>query len=192
MDAERLRCVGHRAPHDDPVQGKLLNMLKHLRAILTLPFMVLIVIPTALILLNKSINPLWGQAFPVNLLLAVAGLGFVIAGLVLIVSTIRLFILVGQGTLAPWNPTQRLVVRGPYRYVRNPMISGVISVLLGEACLSGSPAVLMWALAVVVVNVVYIPLLEEPNLYQRFGDDYRDYVRHVPRWIPRLTAWSHP
>ncbi len=167
-------------------------MLKHLRAILTLPFMVLIVIPTALILLNKSINPLWGQAFPVNLLLAVAGLGFVIAGLVLIVSTIRLFILVGQGTLAPWNPTQRLVVRGPYRYVRNPMISGVISVLLGEACLSGSPAVLMWALAVVVVNVVYIPLLEEPNLYQRFGDDYRDYVRHVPRWIPRLTAWSHP
>lgn len=169
-----------------------MSVLKHLQAILALPFMVLIVVPTILIVLSATLNPLWGQSPPVKLLLALIGLSLIIGGLVLIISTIRLFIIAGQGTLAPWTPTQRLVVLGPYRYVRNPMISGVIGVLLGEAVLSGSLPVLQWVVFAVVINLIYIPFLEEPGLYERFGQDYSEYVRHVPRWIPRRAPWLPP
>jgi protein-S-isoprenylcysteine O-methyltransferase Ste14 len=104
--------------------------------------------------------------------------------------TISLFATVGEGTLAPWDPTQKLVVRGIYRYVRNPMIIGVLSVLLGEAVFLGSLPVLVWFLIFFAVNATYIPLLEERGLAGRFGDDYLVYKRNVPRWIPRLTPWT--
>jgi protein-S-isoprenylcysteine O-methyltransferase Ste14 len=93
---------------------------------------------------------------------------------------------------APWDPTQKLVVHGVYRHVRNPMITGVCSLLLGEAILFGSLPLLAWFLAVVVANLIYMPLFEEPGLDRRFGDDYRLYKHHVPRWIPRLTPWQGP
>ena len=111
-------------------------------------------------------------------------------GLVLMVATIRLFVTVGKGTLAPWNPTQRLVVQGIYRHVRNPMISGVSFILLGEALLAASLPLLCWFMFALIVNAVYIPLIEEPGLVKRFGDQYLAYKRNVPRWIPRLTAWE--
>ena len=91
----------------------------------------------------------------------------------------------GRGTLAPWYPPERLVVRGPYRYVRNPMITGVVSVLLGEAALFASPAVLAWAGFVFALNAVYFPLIEEPDLRSRFGSDYDAYAASTPRWLPR-------
>ena len=96
----------------------------------------------------------------------------------------------GKGTLAPWDPPRRLVVRGPYAYVRNPMISGVVFVLFGEALLLLSRPHLEWALLFLLINAVYIPLLEEPLLRERFGDEYREYSRHVPRLMPRLTPWG--
>jgi protein-S-isoprenylcysteine O-methyltransferase Ste14 len=111
-------------------------------------------------------------------------------GLTLVARTVALFARVGRGTLAPWDPTSRLVVRGPYRYVRNPMISGVLFVLVGEALLFGSPAIAVEAACVFLVNAVYFPLVEEPGLAQRFGDEYERYRANVPRWIPRLRAWS--
>jgi protein-S-isoprenylcysteine O-methyltransferase Ste14 len=104
--------------------------------------------------------------------------------------TISLFAREGKGTLAPWDPTQRLVVRGPYRYVRNPMITGVLSILLGEAALFGSLWVLAWWLAFFAINAVYFPLIEEPGLRGRFGDEYERYRRSVPRWIPRRRPWT--
>lgn len=97
---------------------------------------------------------------------------------------------VGRGTLAPWDPTSRLVVRGPYRHVRNPMISGVLLVLLGEAAFLGSLPVLAWFAAVLAVNAVYFPLVEEPGLSRRFGEDYERYRANVPRWVPRLRPWE--
>jgi protein-S-isoprenylcysteine O-methyltransferase Ste14 len=166
------------------------SALKHLQAILALPFMVIIVIPTGLVALDKTFNPLWGQSFPVKFLFGAAGFSLISGGLLLIISTIRLFMTVGHGTLAPWDPTQSLVVCGSYRYVRNPMISGVIGVLLGEAALLGSRSLFIWSLAVVVVNLIYLPLIEEPGLCQRFGEDYQAYMRHVPRWIPSLHPWT--
>ena len=99
--------------------------------------------------------------------------------------TVALFFGVGRGTLAPWDPPQRLVVRGPYRHVRNPMISGVLAVLLGEAALFGSWAVLAWWGVVFAVNAAWFVVFEEPDLRDRFGADYDAYAARTPRWIPR-------
>ena len=122
--------------------------------------------------------------------LPVLGGVLICLGLVLMVATIRLFVAVGKGTLAPWNPTQRLVVQGVYRHVRNPMIAGVFFVLLGEAVLAASLPLLGWFAAFVAVNAVYIPLAEEPGLAKRFGGDYLTYKQNVPRWVPRLKPWA--
>ncbi|MBV9107942.1 MAG: isoprenylcysteine carboxylmethyltransferase family protein, partial [Gemmatimonadetes bacterium] len=105
------------------------------------------------------------------------------------VRTIALFATRGRGTLAPWDPPRRLVVEGIYRHVRNPMISGVIAIVLGEAAILGLRSVAGFAAIVISINAIYIPLLEEPQLRQRFGGDYDEYRRNVPRWVPRLRPW---
>jgi protein-S-isoprenylcysteine O-methyltransferase Ste14 len=164
---------------------------KHLRAILLLPFMVTVVIPGVILwLTGLDTLGLWQSSPAARVALPALGLLLVGLGLVLMVATIRLFVTVGQGTLAPWNPPQRLVVRGVYRHVRNPMISGVFFVLLGEAVLAASLPLVCWFITFVGVNAVYIPLAEEPGLLKRFGSDYLAYKRNVPRWVPRLRPWE--
>lgn len=79
---------------------------------------------------------------------------------------------------------------GVYRYVRNPMITGVMLVLLAESLFFGSLALFAWFAFFTVGNLIYIPLSEEPGLLRRFGDDYERYQEHVPRWIPRRRAWD--
>jgi protein-S-isoprenylcysteine O-methyltransferase Ste14 len=106
------------------------------------------------------------------------------------VATIRRFVTVGEGTLAPWEPPQHLVVRGVYRHVRNPMITGVLLVLLGESLLTASVPLSYWFLLFAAVNAVYIPVVEERGLVKRFGDGCLTYRRNVPRWVPRLTPWE--
>jgi protein-S-isoprenylcysteine O-methyltransferase Ste14 len=164
---------------------------KHLRAILLLPGVVTLVIP-GLILWRTGVDS-WGlwQSVPVTgIILPVIGGMCICLGLTLMVATIRLFVTVGKGTLAPWDPPQHLVVRGVYRHVRNPMISGVLFVLLGESVLTASMPLFRWFLIFVVINAIYIPVLEEPGLVHRFGAEYLTYERHVPRWIPTLTPWE--
>jgi protein-S-isoprenylcysteine O-methyltransferase Ste14 len=114
---------------------------------------------------------------------------FIGFGLFLMAWTVGLFHRIGKGTLAPWDPTQRLVVAGPYAHTRNPMITGVLSVLLGEATLSGSPAILVWAILFFLINSLYFEISEEPGLMERFGDEYAAYHDNVPMWLPRLKPW---
>src|SRR5689334_6605676 len=123
---------------------------------------------------------------------AAAGALVAAAGLAMLVWTVTLFIRVGRGTLAPWDPTRRLVVRGPYARVRNPMISGVLAILLGEAMATGASPLWAWAGLFLAINHIYFVLSEEPGLARRFGAEYAEYKRHVPRWIPRPTAWRPP
>jgi protein-S-isoprenylcysteine O-methyltransferase Ste14 len=111
-------------------------------------------------------------------------------GLFLWYRTVSLFVVIGKGTLAPWDPPRRFVVRGIYRHVRNPMITGVLLVLLGEATFLSSPSLFRWFLFFLALNLIYIPLIEEPELHNRFGPDYDEYRKNVPRWIPRMSPWD--
>ncbi len=158
-----------------------MSLRRHALAIGLLPVVVTLVVPAAIVRQDRPVEVRWALALPGGALIA--------AGLALVVWTIALFGTVGKGTLAPWDPTSRLVVRGPYRHVRNPMISGVLGILLGEAVLLGSVPLLVWFGLVFAVNAVYMPLVEEPGLRRRFGEDYETYKAHVPRWVPRLRPW---
>jgi protein-S-isoprenylcysteine O-methyltransferase Ste14 len=157
-----------------------MRILRHLLAIGLLPGMATLLVP-ALLVSGDAV-----ASWPVALL----GAALIALGLVLMVQTIALFATAGDGTLAPWDPTSRLVVRGPYRRVRNPMISGVVCVLLGEALLFTSTALLAWAALFLAINAIWFPLVEEPGLRQRFGADYEAYRAAVPRWLPRLRPWT--
>jgi len=98
----------------------------------------------------------------------------------------------GRGTPAPIAPPQRLVVVGFYRYVRNPMYVGFFVGWVGLWVVFGraSVAALSGAFGAVVGLVLFVRLYEEPTLRRRFGAAYDEYCAHVPRWIPRLRAWS--
>jgi len=117
------------------------------------------------------------------------GCGALVAGGVLAYACVRRFGAEGEGTLAPWDPPTNLVVVGPYAYVRNPMISGVLLILVGEALGLRSLPHLEWAGIFFVMNALYIPLIEESGLRARFGAEYEEYARAVPRLIPRPTPW---
>lgn len=167
-------------------------MPEHLKAIVLLPCMAVLVIPVAILYGTDIGGMALYRSAPWSVLM-VAGAALLLGiGSVLIVSTIRLFMKIGRGTLAPWSPPRQLVVVGPYRYVRNPMISGVCCVLLAEVTFFGSLPLLGWFTFFLAVNMIYIPLSEEPGLKKRFGDDYVRYQQHVPRWIPRTTPWRGP
>lgn len=162
----------------------------HVRAVLLLPVVVTILVPGTILLLGDGPAVAWGTGGAFGVFAIALGLCLLAIGLLLVLWTIRLFVLIGRGTLAPWSPTTELVVIGPYRHVRNPMISGVFFVLAGEAVLVGSIGIVLWLVAVVVVNAVYIPFVEEPGLRRRFGERYDAYRASVPRWLPRVRAWS--
>ena len=115
--------------------------------------------------------------------------GVLLVAIGLFVASVWRFASEGRGTLAPWDPPRAFVVEGPYRFVRNPMISGVMFVLLGEALILLSLPHGVWAVAFALANVVYIPLVEEPQLARRFGDPYLEYRRHVRRFVPRMRPW---
>jgi protein-S-isoprenylcysteine O-methyltransferase Ste14 len=152
-------------------------LLRHAFAIAVLPFTVTVLVP----------RWLGAHGSPGDWWLVTASLVPFGIGLTLFVTSVYLFATSGRGTLAPWDPPKNLVVRGPYRWVRNPMISGVLFVLLGEAMFFRSVPVLVWFATFALLNAVYIPLIEEPDLEARFGDSYREYKRHVRRFVPRLT-----
>jgi protein-S-isoprenylcysteine O-methyltransferase Ste14 len=163
--------------------------VRHARAIVLLPGVVAGLVP-ALLAVGGDVHVGWGLPTWIAWLPATAGVALALVGLFMIAWTVWLFARVGSGTLAPWDPTSRLVVVGPYRHVRNPMISGVLLLLLGEAALLGSIPVLVWFGCVLAVNAVYLPLVEEPALTRRFGSDYERYRVSVPRWLPRPRAWD--
>jgi protein-S-isoprenylcysteine O-methyltransferase Ste14 len=157
------------------------TLARQLAAVALLPVTVALVVPGLIVWRAEPHGRGWA--------LAAIGAVLVAAGVALVAWTIVLFARIGRGTIAPWDPTSRLVVAGPYRHVRNPMISGVLAVLLGEAALFGSLGVLLWFAGVLTVNAVYFPLVEEPGLRRRFGSDYEEYRTNVPRWLPRLRPW---
>jgi len=122
-------------------------------------------------------------------LLGLAAIGI---GVVLLGACIWEFARRGRGTLAPVDPPTELVVQGLYRYVRNPMYLSVTVIVLGEALLIGSRALLVyWAVWFVAINLFVIGY-EEPTLHRRFGPAYERYRGTVRRWLPRPPSRAIP
>ena len=165
----------------------MIILLRHLLAILILPFSVAVLVP-AWIARDCGVVPALGRSVGAVFLQG-TGVALLGVGLVFFVASVWRFATQGQGTLAPWDPPRVLVVSGPYQYVRNPMISGIIFVLFGEALMLLSRPHGIWAVGFVVLNLIYLPFVEEPGLERQFGDSYREYGRHVRRFIPRLRPW---
>ena len=154
------------------------------KAIMVLPMPVAIIIPSLLLYFSgwcPTAFVLWRFLI---------GAVCLLAGLLLAVSTVRLFSKLGNGTLAPWDPTSKLIISGPYAYVRNPMITGVVLILTGEALMLSSWTIGIWTVVFLIINMFYFPLSEEPGLRKRFGKEYEEYCKNVPRYIPRFTPWK--
>ena len=155
------------------------------KAILILPFNVLITIP--LIILYFCGFDIISWQSPLLLLLMLVSLAF---GLFLMVWTMKMFADVGQGSPAPWDPINKLIITGPYAYVRNPMLLGVFLILLAEAIFFQSMALFVYLLIFISINALYFPLSEEKGLLRRYGQAYQEYKNNVPRFIPRLTPYK--
>jgi len=147
---------------------------------LILPITVLILVPLY-IERNISIKNIWTL---------LTGLFIMLTGLIAMIVTISAFIRIGKGTLAPWNPTGKMITGGMYGYVRNPMIMRVMTVLIGESVAIMSMPIFMWAGIFFLLNTLYFILYEEPDLEKKFGDEYREYKRNVRRWIPRSKPYN--
>jgi protein-S-isoprenylcysteine O-methyltransferase Ste14 len=164
---------------------------RHLMSVLLFPATMTLVIPALIVLPTGVRGPQLGVALTVGLV--AVGCLLIAAGLGMMIWTVALFDRVGKGTLGigpVMGEPVHLVVRGPYRHVRNPMITGVLCILLGEAAVTASGALLGWFAIFLAFQLTVIPLWEEPHLVRRYGNEYVDFRRNVPRWIPRIWAWD--
>lgn len=120
---------------------------------------------------------------------AAGGLLTAAAGVVLVHAFTR-FVAEGAGTPAPLAPTERLVVGGLYRHVRNPMYVAVLAAIAGQALLLGRQVLFVYAVVAGAVMMAFARWYEEPALRRQFGDQYERYRRNVPGWWPRLRPWK--
>jgi protein-S-isoprenylcysteine O-methyltransferase Ste14 len=120
------------------------------------------------------------------------GLGalLIVVGAVVLVSAFVRFVVEGVGTPAPVAPTERLIVGGLYRYVRNPMYLAVVAIIAGQAFVLGQRPLVTYALLVWVLFATFVKVYEEPTLRRRYGAQYDSYCRRVRGWIPRLRPWT--
>jgi protein-S-isoprenylcysteine O-methyltransferase Ste14 len=131
--------------------------------------------------------------------LPIGSLGYVLTSsvLFLIGGTIYIWCLwdfatFGRGTPAPIDAPKRLLVRGLYRYTRNPMYVGVLIIIVGWAVLFQAPTLALYAFAVGVAFHLFVVLYEEPHLRRLFGVEYGNYCSRVSRWLPTVSFSSAP
>ena len=111
------------------------------------------------------------------------------AGAIALLAAFAQFAIQGRGTPAPAAPTEELVVRGLYRYVRNPMYLAVLAVIIGQALWLSRPVLLVYAAAVAAACITFVYGYEQPTLSRRYAAGYQAYLRAVPGWWPRLP-WA--
>jgi protein-S-isoprenylcysteine O-methyltransferase Ste14 len=164
---------------------------RHLLSVLVAPITMTLVIPALIVSSANVRTP--DLSSPAFIALATVGVVLIAVGLALMVWTNVLFHRIGKGTLGVGpvlGEPVHLVVRGPYRHVRNPMITGVLCVLLGEAVATASGWLLGWFAIFFTAMAIVIRFWEEPHLVQRYGAEYVEYRRNVPRWVPRISPWG--
>lgn len=162
------------------------NILRHLSSFIA-PIIMSAVIPFLIVVFERRFfdHPVIAPATG----LSAVGLVICVAGLMLLIAAIRMFIMIGNGTIMPWDPTRKLIIVSLYSHVRNPMILSLIIILVGEAILFASCGIALLAALSFVGNTIYFIFSEEPGLEKRFGEEYIEYKRNVPRWLPRLKPW---
>ena len=168
-----------------PAGGHLLLALKNLLFTVLVPGTVAVYVPLWIAGDRLAGAPRPGVLAGVGWLLLVVGAG--IYGWCL-----WDFATFGRGTPAPIDAPRHLVVRGLYRWVRNPMYVGVLSVVLGWAALLGAPSLVVYAIAVASLFQLFVVLYEEPALRRLFGKEYERYRAEVPRWLPRRPRAPRP
>ena len=162
---------------------------EYLKVVLILPGNVLITIPFLIFLFTQNSYSYYLVGFD-NFLFYVA-MFFLSLGLLLAIWSVRTFYTKGgEGTPGPWRPISNLIISGPYRYVRNPMILGVVNLLLFESALFASMSLLLWATMFFVGNIIYFKTFEEKELIKRFGTYYENYKNEVPMLFPKFTPYD--
>ena len=132
----------------------------------------------------------WEAGQPLPGWVRIGGGAVVGIGAVALVHSFVRFVLDGLGTPAPVAPTERLVVGGLYRHVRNPMYLAVVATIMGQGLLLSRPVLLSYGLVVGLAMSIFVKLYEEPKLLDQFGSEYEEYRSSVPGWLPRLRGWT--
>ena len=162
---------------------------EYLKVVLILPGNVLITIPLLIFLFTR--NSYSYYLVGLDDFLFYAAMFFLALGLLLAIWSVRTFYTKGgEGTPGPWRPISNLIISGPYRYVRNPMILGVVDLLLFESALFASIPFLLWATVFFAGNIIYFKTFEEKELIKRFGTDYENYKNEVPMLFPKFTPYN--
>ena len=160
-------------------------LTRQILSIIALPITALVIVPIILVL-GFNYVLFWGSEFKIAIVIMTIGLCFIVSGSILLYSTISCFTSKGEGTIAPWASTKKLITTGAYAHVRNPMIGGAFLILIGESILIGSLPLTIYTTVFIIINLLYIPLIEEPKLTEKFGREYMKYKQKVPRWIPHI------
>jgi protein-S-isoprenylcysteine O-methyltransferase Ste14 len=155
------------------------ELIYHIRDVIILPGSVLVLIP-------YNIHQFTPYRIPGFWSIKLLSIVLFLLGLMLFIWANYLFHSIGKGTLAPWSVKEKLIKQGPYKYNRNPMITGVLMMLIGEFLWFRSIPIMLWfAIFFLITSTVFI-LVEEPFLQKKFGEDYIQYKKEVPRWIPKF------
>jgi protein-S-isoprenylcysteine O-methyltransferase Ste14 len=133
----------------------------------------------------------WSSADPPVWIAATGGV-LTAAGAAMLLHSFARFVVEGAGTPAPVAPTERLVVGGLYRHVRNPMYVAVTATIAGQALLLGRPWLLAYAAGFWLVTAAFVRFYEEPTLSATYGEQYAAYKEAVPGWLPRVRPWTPP
>ena len=161
---------------------------EYLKVVLILPGNVLITIPLLIFLFTRKSYSYGLISF--NNPFFYISVVFLVFGLWLAIwSVLTFYSKGGEGTPGPWRPVSNLVISGPYRYVRNPMLSGVFFLLLFESIFFSSMPIFFWFIVFFLVNIIYFKISEEKELIKRFGIDYENYKKNVPMLFPRFTPY---
>jgi protein-S-isoprenylcysteine O-methyltransferase Ste14 len=131
------------------------------------------------------------RRFGVTLAAAVAAPGAIlmVLGAILVLACAGVFISRGRGTPAIFDAPRAFVAIGPYKYVRNPMYIGGLTLLLGFGLYERSTSILFMTVLLFPLFHLFVLFYEEPTLTRKFGSSYQEYLRAVRRWIPRLARW---
>ncbi len=168
----------------------MMKRKEYFKVVLILPGNVLVTIPLLLFLFTRN-SYSYNLVSPHNLLFYIA-MFFLALGLFLAIWSVRTFYNKGgDGTPGPWRPVSNLIISGPYRYVRNPMILGVVDLILFESALFTSIILLLWAIVFFAGNIIYFKIIEEKELIKRFGADYENYKKNVPMLFPKFTPYNN-